>query len=70
MSAAARKRVALAVSRAQKRRWAAYRKAKAAKAKPPPKVRKLSKKAPPAAPHPGALSAQIMNVAGPESGQA
>jgi hypothetical protein len=71
MSAAARKRNALAVSKAQKARWAAYRKAKAAKTKARSKVvRKPSKKAPQAAPKPGTLSAKILKVAGPESEQA
>jgi len=77
MSAAARKRVALAVSRAQKRRWAAFRKAKAAKRvvkakvrnKPAPKVKKAVRKPRPTEPkpHPGSMAAQIEKVAGQES---
>ena len=67
MSAAARKRVALAVSRAQKRRWAAFRKAKARR---PVKVsRKRAMKAKAAAPKPGTLEAKIVKVAGEGAGQ-
>jgi hypothetical protein len=74
MSAAAKKRVALAVSKAQKARWAAFHKAKAAKAKKATKASqkpaKAPKKTPSVSPKAGTLAAKIEKVAGSEPGQA
>jgi len=82
MSAAAQKRVALAVSRAQKRRWAAFRKAQKAKTKaaasrtvktvrrvPKAVAAKRASKGVAPEPRPGTLSSQIQKVAGEEAGQ-
>jgi hypothetical protein len=70
LSAAARRRIALAVSRAQKKRWAAFRRAKAAtmrgRNKPAPQKRKSIRKPQitEPKPRPGTLAAQIEMVAG------
>jgi hypothetical protein len=82
MSAAAQRRVALAVSRAQKRRWAAFRKAQKAKTKaaasrtaktvrrvPKAVAAKRTSKGVAPEPRPGTLSSQIQKVAGEEAGQ-